>query len=923
MEGKMANGDKYKVPEFETQWTFKDNLRTIDFVLSWDENCEIASSLSSIEKRKTYEDNLCEEGLDIEAEFIEETGLHFLKIHAPLEVLHRYTEILKLRMPMKEEFYSGSKYTKQSSLIQMSHYISEKLPNVRGSWKLLENLCSCCGDWFTRHIFVDRKVFPEHRQRFTAIYSRDKHYLFDCQTPGFFTPAIKSRIVQFILDRTFFMKTDAPDVFSFGIERLIDSSVYTAAYPLHDGDLSTPGSVRYKLYHHWAPVRKWYRYQPIDHIRNYFGVKIGLYFAWLGFYTHMLVPASVVGLGCFLVSLFLLGNDEPTKDICSGKLDAKMCPLCDHFCHYWDITETCSYAKITFLFDNYTTVFFAVFMSFWAAMFLEMWKRYSAEITHRWDLTGFDTQEEHPRPQYLARLAQLDADNKAQYKLNVITNYVEPRVPFWKIRFPATIFSFSIVLLLVSLAIAAVIGVTLYRMSVLAALSVYGESVITSYAIIITSTTAATINLACIFVFNWMYGVLAEYLTELELLRTQTEFDDSLTLKMYLLQFVNYYASIFYIAFCKGKLVGYPAHYNRLFGYRQEECGPGGCLLELSIQLAIIMVGKQAFNSCLEMVFPRVYKWWNSRHLKRRCSRARTSQWEKDYKLMEWGSQALFPEYLEMVLQYGFVTIFVSAFPLAPLFALLNNILESRLDAQKLLTYHRRPVAQRVADIGVWFSILDSISKLAVITNGFIIAFTSDFVPRLVYTLSVSPDHSLTGYMNHSLAYVSTADLDMFGKTNSSLQYCRYKEYREPPWSQYKYDQTAMYWHVLAARFAFVVLFENLVVVVVLAVQWLIPDISGKLKEQIRREAYLTNEIIISQEALRARKRSNLSLDESLDFSQPSHSRNVGNHVSVNPMDLELEQPKYSRGTFTKEEIKDAVMLHRPQSFGEIDEVSV
>ena len=37
---------------------------------------------------------------------------------------------------------------------------------------------------------------------------------------------------------------------------------------------------------------------------------------------------------------------------------------------------------------------------------------------------------------------------------------------------------------------------------------------------------------------------------------------------------------------------------------------------------------------------------------------------------------ALFDEYLEMVIQYGFVTIFVSAFPLAPFFALVNNIIE-------------------------------------------------------------------------------------------------------------------------------------------------------------------------------------------------------------------------------------------------------
>lgn len=63
------------------------------------------------------------------------------------------------------------------------------------------------------------------------------------------------------------------------------------------------------------------------------------------------------------------------------------------------------------------------------------------------------------------------------------------------------------------------------------------------------------------------------------------------------------------------------------------------------------------------------------------------------------------------------MTIFVAAFPLAPFFALLNNILEMRLDAKKLLTFHKRPVTQRVRDIGVWYRILDCIAKLSVITN--------------------------------------------------------------------------------------------------------------------------------------------------------------------------------------------------------------
>ena len=52
------------------------------------------------------------------------------------------------------------------------------------------------------------------------------------------------------------------------------------------------------------------------------------------------------------------------------------------------------------------------------------------------------------------------------------------------------------------------------------------------------------------------------------------------------------------------------------------------------------------------------------------------------------------------MIQYGFVTIFVAAFPLAPMFALMNNVIEIRLDAYKYVTQFRRPVAVKAQDIG-------------------------------------------------------------------------------------------------------------------------------------------------------------------------------------------------------------------------------
>ena len=40
-----------------------------------------------------------------------------------------------------------------------------------------------------------------------------------------------------------------------------------------------------------------------QYFRRYFGEKIGIYFAWLGFYTMWLLPASIVGFIVFLYGL--------------------------------------------------------------------------------------------------------------------------------------------------------------------------------------------------------------------------------------------------------------------------------------------------------------------------------------------------------------------------------------------------------------------------------------------------------------------------------------------------------------------------------------------------------------------------------------------------------------------------------------------
>jgi hypothetical protein len=83
---------------------FEDRGHSVDFVLVWTDGPE-ACSKAAHRKREIFEHHLVEEGLILERE--QNQPLHFVKIHAPFEVLGRYAEILKLRMPMKKVVYQS------------------------------------------------------------------------------------------------------------------------------------------------------------------------------------------------------------------------------------------------------------------------------------------------------------------------------------------------------------------------------------------------------------------------------------------------------------------------------------------------------------------------------------------------------------------------------------------------------------------------------------------------------------------------------------------------------------------------------------------------------------------------------------------------------------------------------------------------
>ncbi|NXD84692.1 ANO8 protein, partial [Halcyon senegalensis] len=81
-----------------------------------------------------------------------------------------------------------------------------------------------------------------------------------------------------------------------------------------------------------------------------------------------------------------------------------------------------------------------------------------------------------------------------------------------------------------------------------------------------------------------------------------------------------------------------------------------------------------------------------------------------------------FQDYQEMFIQFGYVVLFSSAFPLAAMCALVNNIIEIRSDAFKLCTGLQRPFGQRVESIGQWQKVMEAMGVLAIVVNCYLIA---------------------------------------------------------------------------------------------------------------------------------------------------------------------------------------------------------
>eukprot|EP00601_Ochromonadales_sp_CCMP2298_P007360 CAMPEP_0173208830 /NCGR_PEP_ID=MMETSP1141-20130122/22749_1 /TAXON_ID=483371 /ORGANISM="non described non described, Strain CCMP2298" /LENGTH=736 /DNA_ID=CAMNT_0014135355 /DNA_START=177 /DNA_END=2384 /DNA_ORIENTATION=+ len=396
--------------------------------------------------------------------------------------------------------------------------------------------------------------------------------------------------------------------------------------------------------------------QHTDPVKDYFGEKIGLFFLFLAHYTTWLLPAAVVGFFVW-VNVADDGNNP----------DAAAVP------------------------------YFAVFVAIWSTLLLEYWKRKEKEHAMKWGMVGFeDTEQDRPEFEGEPSISPIDGSKMLYFPSSVLA-------------FRMGVSASTILLCIVAVLgiVAALIGLRL-GLTASDALVVGGVST--------GSIVAGVTNAVVIQVLNALYSSVAIRLTEYENHRTDTEYEDFLIGKTFVFQFINSFASLFYLAFLKPYL------------QNLDPCLES-CMVELQAGLGTIFMTRLATGSVLKLAIPYVTQKMKMKTETKGVDADELTDVELAYIQEEYHViLGPFLDYANLAIQFGYATMFIAAYPLAMAMSFVANYVELRVDAWKMTQMTRRPNPRSGEDIGTWYSLFELISYAAVVTNSALVAFTGSFL---------------------------------------------------------------------------------------------------------------------------------------------------------------------------------------------------
>ena len=106
-----------------------------------------------------------------------------------------------------------------------------------------------------------------------------------------------------------------------------------------------------------------------------------------------------------------------------------------------------------------------------------------------------------------------------------------------------------------------------------------------------------------------------------------------------------------------------------------------------------------------------------------------------------------FDDYLEMIMTFGYITLFSSAFPLGTTVTSIFVYLETKSDMFKFERTSRRPFSRKAHDIGTWEVSLDILTIISVFTNIVLCCYASDQIDYILPWLKGLKEDSSTNIL--------------------------------------------------------------------------------------------------------------------------------------------------------------------------------
>jgi hypothetical protein len=290
------------------------------------------------------------------------------------------------------------------------------------------------------------------------------------------------------VDKVRILKTMMNGLIDF--EELRNMDLLKDEFPMHNHELE-------KIAVNWLSFKNVLKPVDVDAIKDYFGEKVALYFAWLEFYTHWLILPTAIGVVC---GILMLASD-------SDKLNVG----------YMTVGE-------------WSLIVFAFLLSLCSTLFDQLWIRKQSVLAWRWGVTDYQKVEEQR------------AGFKGQMEYDPITGKIK-KINHSNLSL-RKLLAALVSIFFVGLVVAAVTGLLIYK------------AILTTSKDSSSARTIGFLNAIQIKVFNYIYRYVARVLNNWENYETQSEYMNALVVKLFSFQFINSYISLFYIAFLKSHFEG-------------------------------------------------------------------------------------------------------------------------------------------------------------------------------------------------------------------------------------------------------------------------------------------------------------------------------------------------------------------------------